>query len=125
MKIMLAIAASLWLVPTATWACSCCDDHHDHHQHHEGAASAGAPRSSAAPLSAGQARVTIPVSGMHCDYCASTVKNALTRLDGVKSVDVYLDKGEAVVVYEKGKVDPSRLAGQIDGLGFQAGPPQN
>ena len=76
-----------------------------------------------APLAHGESRVTIPVSGMHCSQCVSRVKATLTKMDGVKSVDADLDKGRAVVSFEKGKVDTSKMVEAIDGLGFKAGTP--
>ncbi len=125
MKILLALAALFCLVPAAAHACPGCNEEKAQYTHAK-AAPAGAPQAQAqapSPLPQGQARVTIPVSGMHCDHCISRMKTALTQIDGVKSVDASLEKGQAVVAVEKGKVDPSKLVETINGLGFEAGAP--
>lgn len=121
------LAAALALAPAAALACADCDLHKDTATHASagkvsGPAAAGAAQAEAA-LPAGQARVTIPVAGMHCDHCTSRVKMALGQVQGVKSVDASVEKGQAVVAYEKGKVDPAQLAKRIDELGFKAGTP--
>jgi copper ion binding protein len=67
--------------------------------------------------------VTIPVSGMHCSHCVSRVKAALTKMEGVRAVDADLDKGQAVVSFEKDKVDAAKMVEAIDTLGFKAGAP--
>jgi copper chaperone len=115
------LTAALFLAPAAALACADCDMHKD--ATHAGGGKASAPRAQAAALPAGQARVTIPVSGMHCDHCTSRVEAALGQVQGVKSVEASVERGEAVVAYEKGKLDPAQLAKKIDELGFKAGTP--
>lgn len=39
----------------------------------------------------------ITIDGMACEHCVSSVKNALEKLDGVKSVKVELKKKSATV----------------------------
>ncbi len=124
MKTLLALAAVLCLVPAAARACPGCNDEKAQHTHAKaGPANAPQAEKPAAPLAADQARVTIPVAGMHCDHCISRVTTALTKVDGVKSVDASLEKGQAVVAFEKGKVDASKLVETINALGFEAGAP--
>jgi copper ion binding protein len=113
--IMIAAAAALWLAPGVAQACGCCD-HQDHH--------AAAPATPAtARLGPGEARVEIPVSGMHCGHCAARVEAAVQKLDGVKTADVQLHDGKVVVVFEKAKLAPAKIVEAIDALGFKAGPP--
>ncbi|GEJ55939.1 heavy-metal-associated domain-containing protein [Anaeromyxobacter diazotrophicus] len=124
---LVLLAAALVLAPAAALACADCDMHKDSAAHAHagkaaGPAAAGAAQAEALP--AGQARVTIPVSGMHCDHCTSRVKTALGQVKGVKSVDASVEQGQAVVAYEKGQVDPAQLAKRIDELGFKAGAPK-
>jgi copper chaperone CopZ len=118
------LAVALVFAPAAALACPGCDMDKAH-QTHASAGMAGAPASAiaTAPLPEGQARVTIPVSGMHCEHCTMRVKETLSAVPGVKAVDADLDKGQAVVAYEKGKVEPAELVKKIDGLGFKAGKP--
>ncbi len=109
------LGAGIWLAPAAAWACGCCD-HPDHH--------AGAQASQpAAALAAGEARIAIPVAGMHCGHCASRVEAAVQKLNGVKTTSVQLHDGRVIVVFEKAKLTPTRIVETIDALGFKAGTP--
>lgn len=47
----------------------------------------------------------LSIDGMMCMHCVSHVSEALHALEGVKSVDVNLKKGEAVIYSEKGIKD--------------------
>jgi Cu+-exporting ATPase len=47
----------------------------------------------------------LSIDGMMCMHCVSHVSEALQALEGVKSVDVNLKKGEAVIYSEKGIKD--------------------
>jgi copper chaperone CopZ len=115
--LILVTGATLWLAPAAAQACGCCDHHDDHH------AGAAAAQPATAKLGPGEARVEIPIAGMHCGHCASRVEAALGKLDGVRSTDVRLSDGKVVVVFEKAKLAPSKLVETIDALGFKAGTP--
>lgn len=117
MLVVVAVTAAAWLVPCAASACGC----GDHHQHGH-AASQESPASTA-QLAPGEARVRIPVTGMHCGHCVSRVESALAKLDGVRLADASLESGEAVVVFEKSKLGTSKLVETIDALGFKAGTP--
>ncbi len=116
---IIAAGAALWLAPGVALACGCCDQH----DHHAAAHGGHAPHAAAAKLGPGEARVEIPVSGMHCGHCASRVEAAVGNLDGVRSTDVRLDDGKVVVVFEKAKLAPAKIVETIDALGFKAGPP--
>src|SRR5512137_2503363 len=117
MKILFVVlsAAAALLLPAEASACDCCNHHGSH-------ASAPAP-AAATPLAAGDARVTIPVAGMHCGHCASRVEAALTKLTGVKVADASVDSGQVVVVFEDSKTRPAKFVEAINGLGFKAGAP--
>lgn len=123
MKILSAavLACLTLLAPLAARACEDCDMHKGPHQH-ANATTAAAP-AAAAPLAAGEARVTIPITGMHCSHCADRVKTALEGVQGVKHVDASFEKGQAVVAFEKEKVKAAKLKETIDALGFKAGEP--
>lgn len=115
-----ALAISLTLLaPAAARACEECAHRGAHHEH----AASAAPPAATTPLSAGEARVTIPVSGMHCSHCADRVVAALRAVPGVQRADASLEKGEAVVAFDKAKVKPAKLKEAIDALGFHAGEP--
>lgn len=42
-------------------------------------------------------RLTFEVSGMKCDGCADSVREALRGVDGVEDAEVSVDRGEARV----------------------------
>ncbi len=118
MTFVLLVGAAVWLVPGAASACPCCN--HEHHHDHAAAQQGAAP---AARLGPGEGRVKIPVAGMHCGSCVSRIETALSKLQGVKRADASLAAAEAVVVFEKSKITPSKLVETIDALGFKAGTP--
>jgi copper chaperone CopZ len=113
MKTLLALAVLAVAAPTAVLACPC------HEREHS---SSSTSASSAAP-GPGEARVTVPVSGMHCDHCVSRVTAALAKVDGVKTAQADLDKGVAVVIVERSKLDVAKLVGAVDAAGYKGGTP--
>ncbi|MEI7639368.1 MAG: copper ion binding protein [Syntrophus sp. (in: bacteria)] len=44
---------------------------------------------------------TIKIKGMSCQHCVMAVTKALTKLEGLKNVQVSLEKGEATFEEEK------------------------
>ncbi len=48
--------------------------------------------------------VTLGISGMTCGGCVRSVSNVLKALDGVAKAEVSLEKNNAVVDYDPGKV---------------------
>lgn len=62
--------------------------------------------------------VTLNVSGMTCATCPIAVKKALTRVEGVTSVDVSFEKKEATVAYDDAKVTESVLLKATEDAGF-------
>ncbi len=75
--------------------------------------------SPAAPTST----VTLPVEGMSCGSCVAAVKRTVKALDGVTGVEVSLEKRQARVRYQVGKVTPDRIATAIRQLGYRTGEP--
>lgn len=67
--------------------------------------------------------VTIPVTGMACEYCMKTLEDGLRAIDGVTSVRVSLKEKTAQVSYVKDKLTVQRLTDEIDTKGFKAGKP--
>ena len=57
------------------------------------------------------------VEGMNCGHCVKSVTEALQGVSGVDSVDVSLEKGEAVV---EGAADVAALVAAIEEAGFDA-----
>ncbi len=65
-------------------------------------------------------KTDIKVSGMTCGSCAVSVKSALTKVKGVKSVDVSYEKGQATVVYDDAQTNEQQLRDAINKTGFKA-----
>jgi copper ion binding protein len=76
-----------------------------------------------AAVAAAEGKATIPVKGMHCGGCVGTVTEALEKVPGVKTVKVSLEKEQAVVTYDKAKVEAQALVKAIDATGYKAGKP--
>ena len=64
--------------------------------------------------------VTMKVTGMTCGGCVNSVKRVVQAVAGVDSVDVSLEKGEAVVRYDASTASPAQFAEAIEAAGFDA-----
>lgn len=62
----------------------------------------------------------VKISGMTCMGCVNSVKKVLTALEGVQSVDVALDKGQATIVYDTVRANPGQFKAAIEDAGFEA-----
>ncbi|MGE5466361.1 MAG: heavy-metal-associated domain-containing protein [Ignavibacteria bacterium] len=62
----------------------------------------------------------LKVSGMSCGGCVKSVTNVLQELPGVSRAEVSLEKGEAAVEFEPGKVTREAMAQAIADAGFEA-----
>ena len=60
---------------------------------------------------------TLKISGMKCMHCAGAVRKALESVAGVESVDVNLERADAVVT---GNADADALVKAIDKQGYEA-----
>ena len=59
------------------------------------------------------------VQGMTCNHCVQTVKAALEKLNGVKGVEVTLDKGEVKIVYDSASARPDQFKNAIVESGYE------
>jgi copper chaperone CopZ len=62
--------------------------------------------------------LTYTVPGMHCGHCEASVKEEVSAVEGVESVDVDLDT-KLVVVHGEG-LDDAALRAAIDEAGYEA-----
>lgn len=67
--------------------------------------------------------VTMPVEGMSCGSCVSTVKRTVKALDGVQQVEVSLEKREAIITYADEKISPEQIGKAITEKGYKTGKP--
>jgi copper chaperone len=64
--------------------------------------------------------IVLKVAGMSCGGCVKSVTNVLQELPGVSKAEVSLEKGEAKVDFEAGKVTREAMAQAIADAGFEA-----
>ena len=65
--------------------------------------------------------IVVKVGGMSCQGCVKSVTNVLTALPGVTRAEVSLERGEARVEFEPGRVGEADFKRAIDDAGFEAG----
>lgn len=61
---------------------------------------------------------TLPVEGMHCASCASTIKRKLGKIDGVESCEVNFGTEKVKVTFDRNKTSVSAMNKEIDKLGY-------
>jgi Cu+-exporting ATPase len=69
------------------------------------------------------AKITIPISGMHCAACQSRVQTALAGTPGVSDANVNLMLNNASVTYDERAVEPQALVEAIRSTGYEAAIP--
>lgn len=62
--------------------------------------------------------VEIPIRGMDCAGCASTVQKTIAQLPGVSSVDVLLSAEKAIVQLDSAKVDMQTIRQAVESVGY-------
>jgi copper chaperone len=62
----------------------------------------------------------VKVGGMSCQGCVKSVTSILTAVPGVTKAEVSLERGEATVEFESGRVTRADLLRAIDDGGFSA-----
>lgn len=72
----------------------------------------------ASPALAGPKTVTLTVSNMTCAACPITVKQALTKVDGVSKAAIDFDKKEAVVTFDDAKTSAAALIKATTDAGY-------
>ena len=65
-------------------------------------------------------KTKLKISGMSCQHCVKTVKDALTALEGVQRAKVNLRKGEATVRFDASRTTIANLTEAIIEAGFEA-----
>jgi len=63
-------------------------------------------------------KLTLPVTGMTCANCVSTIERNLRRLDGVEQASVSLASERASVQFDPAKVDARRLVERVRRAGY-------
>ncbi len=61
---------------------------------------------------------SIPIAGMHCASCASTIKRTLEKMDGIDSCVVNYGTEKALISYDPDKIDITDMNKEIGKLGY-------
>ena len=62
---------------------------------------------------------TLQVKGMHCASCATIISQKISKLDGVKRVDVNVATEQAQLEFDSSKVSLEKMNGEIGKLGYE------
>lgn len=73
-----------------------------------------------APVWATTQTVTLLVPAMTCSSCPITIKKALSKVDGVRKVDVNFDKRQAIVMFDDAKTSVQKLTQATEYAGYSA-----
>jgi Cu+-exporting ATPase len=76
------------------------------------------PPSVRAPAIVAQQVLRVPVAGMTCEACASSVKLALAKVPGVASVEVSFGARQAALTFDGAPVERARLVEALAGSGY-------
>jgi Cd2+/Zn2+-exporting ATPase/Cu+-exporting ATPase len=63
-------------------------------------------------------QIELPIRGMDCASCATTVRTALEGVDGVASAEVLLGAERALVACDESRVDRAQLAEAVASVGY-------
>ncbi len=72
------------------------------------------------PHDAGEERVDLPLKGMTCASCASTIERALSKAEGVSTASVNFLTKTATVRFDPTSTSREALAGVVRGTGYDA-----
>lgn len=62
--------------------------------------------------------ITLPVKGMTCMGCVSSVKRVLGGMAGITQAEVSLEKAQATVIYDPGKTNLQAIKAAITDAGY-------
>lgn len=68
----------------------------------------------------GTERINIPIKGMSCPSCVTTIEKGLSKLEGVSEVSVNFGTERATIVHDPGIVQIEKFVDTIKDLGYQA-----
>ncbi len=63
-------------------------------------------------------QITLPITGMTCANCSTTIERNLKKLPGVSLAAVNLASERAAVTYDPAIADEGKIRSLIDGLGY-------
>jgi Cu+-exporting ATPase len=63
-------------------------------------------------------KITLPIKGMHCASCASTIQKAISKVEGVDSIKVNFGTEKAEIEYDKDKTTVEQMSERIQPFGY-------
>ena len=64
-------------------------------------------------------RIIAPVEGMTCASCVARVEKSIRKVEGVRNVSVNLATEKAMIEFEAGKIDLSKIAKTVEDAGYK------
>lgn len=65
------------------------------------------------------AETNFKIEGMTCGHCVQSVTEGLSGLEGIRRVEVNLEKGQASVEYDEGLLDTDAIKAKIQEIGYR------
>ena len=63
-------------------------------------------------------QINLPITGMHCESCASTITRHLKKMDGIRAAEVSLATEYAAVIFDGSTLSEETIVDKIRDLGF-------
>ncbi|MCY4554172.1 MAG: heavy metal-associated domain-containing protein, partial [Candidatus Poribacteria bacterium] len=63
-------------------------------------------------------QINLPITGMHCESCSSTITRHLNKMDGVLAAEVSLATEYAAVTFDTSTLSEETIVDKIRDLGF-------
>merc|ERR1719319_2127758 len=68
----------------------------------------------------GQGEISITIKGMTCSSCVHLIESSLSKMEGIKAINVALTTERGKVSFDAAIVGPRDIINAVEGLGFQA-----
>jgi copper chaperone CopZ len=65
--------------------------------------------------------LVVPIDGMHSYQCEQAIKDALSRLPGVRETEVDFPSAQASIIFEARKITAHQLVEAIEQAGYRCG----
>ena len=75
------------------------------------------PRAEVTEIDSEGTTATLRIDGLLCSACAATVRGRLERIEGVRSAEVDLESGRALVNYDPSCATPEAFVAAVDSAG--------
>lgn len=62
---------------------------------------------------------TITVPEIHCGHCKTSIEEAVSALDGIRSVDVDIEPRTVRLSYDESRVGMEDIRGTIEAIGYE------